>query len=137
MDESAHPTPAHDEHHALLHDADCGFCVRSAGWVQRLGCDVEKVSWQDFEPLAAYGITPEAASREIHLVDGDRVLIGHEAIATAMRRSRYAAVRGAGAVIGSRALRPVAARTYAWVADHRQLMPGGTATCSLDEKASA
>ncbi|GGF51901.1 hypothetical protein GCM10011519_27410 [Marmoricola endophyticus] len=120
--------------HALLHDADCGFCVRSARWVQRLGCDVEMVAWQDFDELAAYAITPEAAHAEIHLVDGDRVLRGHEAIAGALRRSSYAVVRAAGAVLGSRAVRPVASRSYTWVAAHRQSLPGGTATCSLEER---
>ena len=130
---SQHPT----DRHALLHDADCGFCLRSAEWVQRLGCEVEKVSWQDFEPLAAYGITPQAAAHEVHLVDGDRVLRGHEAIAGALGRSRYAAVRAAGTVVGSRALRPVASRTYAWVAAHRGQLPGGSAACALPSATGA
>jgi predicted DCC family thiol-disulfide oxidoreductase YuxK len=115
----------------LLYDADCGFCTRAAGWASRLGCEVETVPWQSWAPLASYGITPEAAAAEMHLVDGDRILLGHQAVAGALARSRYAVVRLAGRVVGARMLRPIAGRVYALVAANRQRLPGGTPACNL------
>lgn len=98
----------------------------------RLGCDVETVAWQSGAPLASYGITPEAAAAELHLVDDDRIMRGHEAVAGALRHSRHAAVRRTRDVIAARLLRPVASRAYRTVAANRQRLPGGTAACALE-----
>ena len=116
----------------LLYDADCAFCTKAAGWALRIGCEVETIPWQSWAPLASYGITPRAAASEMHMVDGDRILIGHEAVAGALLRSRYAAVRLVGGVTHARVLRPVARRVYAAVAANRQRLPGGTAACTLE-----
>ncbi|MEP6816314.1 MAG: DCC1-like thiol-disulfide oxidoreductase family protein [Marmoricola sp.] len=116
----------------LLYDGDCGFCTRAAGWAQKIRCEVEAIPWQSWAPLASYGITPKAAAAELHLVDGGRILIGHEAIAGALLRSRYVAARLVGRVIGARVLRPLARRGYAVVAANRQSLPGGTPACASE-----
>src|SRR5689334_20489478 len=103
----------------LLYARDCGFCTQSARAAHRLRCDVETVPWQEWEDRHARGLTDAALAERVHLVDGDLVLTGHEAIGAALRRSRSAPVRGAGAVVLAPALRPVAARVYDWVAAHR------------------
>jgi predicted DCC family thiol-disulfide oxidoreductase YuxK len=118
----------------LLYDADCGFCTVSAEWVLRLGCDVETIPWQTWQPLASYGITPEAAAEAIHMVDGDRVLVGHEAVAAALEHSGHVLVRIVGRVTDARLLRPLAKRAYALVAANRQRLPGGTAACAMEPR---
>lgn len=117
----------------LLYDGDCGFCTVAAGWALRLGCEVETIPWQSWGPLSSYGITPEAAAGEIHLVDGDRIRLGHEAGAGTLLHSRYVAVRFVGHAVAARMLRPVARRVYAAVAANRQRLPGGTPACALEE----
>ena len=112
----------------LLYDGECGFCTRSARRVRQLGCEVETVPWQSWTPLTSHGITAQAAAVKIHLVDGNRIRIGHEAIAGTLLRSRYAVVRLAGRVIGSRPLRPLARRVYAAVSANRQRLPGDLPT---------
>lgn len=117
----------------VLYDADCGFCTVAAGWLGPLGCEVQTIPWQSWPGLAEHGITPEAAAGALHMVHGDRVLIGHEAVAGALRHSRWSVVRLAGRLIGSRALRPVASRVYAVVAANRQRLPGGTDACRMEQ----
>jgi predicted DCC family thiol-disulfide oxidoreductase YuxK len=118
----------------LLYDADCAFCTRAAGWALRIGCEVETIPWQAWGPLASYGITPEAAAAQLHLVDGDRILVGHEAIAGALLRNRHAVVRTAGRITGARPLRPLAGRVYAVVAANRHRLPGGTPACTINPR---
>ncbi|MDQ6934934.1 MAG: DUF393 domain-containing protein [Actinomycetota bacterium] len=112
----------------LLYDGNCGFCTASAGWVHRLGCQVETIPWQSWPRLAEHGLTPEMADRVVHLVDGERLLVGHEAIAGTLARSRYFPVRLAGRAVGSSVVRPLAKRVYATVARNRSRLPGSTAS---------
>ena len=114
----------------LVYDGDCGFCQWSLRWGLRLGITCDHVAGQRAD-LPALGLTPADVEAAAWYVDGDRLLRGHEAIAAALRTSRYVAVRLAGRVIGSRALRPVAAPAYTWVAAHRHRLPGASEACGL------
>ena len=87
----------------LVYDGDCGFCQWSLRWGLRLGITCEHVAGQRAD-LPALGLTPADIE---------------------------AAVRLAGRVIGSRALRPVAAPAYTWVAAHRHRLPGASEACGL------
>jgi predicted DCC family thiol-disulfide oxidoreductase YuxK len=115
----------------LLYDADCGFCTSSVRCALRLGCQVEAIPWQAWPHLAEFGITPKAATAALHLVDGNRILIGHEAVAVTLRHSSHRVVRIAGRVLGSKALRPLGRRAYAWVAANRYRLPGSTDACKI------
>jgi predicted DCC family thiol-disulfide oxidoreductase YuxK len=129
---AAFPTTyAREVARALLYDADCGFCTSSVQWAVRLGCQVEAIPWQAWPHLAEFGITREAATAALHLVDGNRILIGHEAVAGTLRRSSHFAVRIAGRALGSKPLRPLGRRAYAWVAANRHRLPGSTAACQV------
>lgn len=115
----------------LIFDGDCGFCRRSVGWARRLGatCAMRPSYAVD---LAALGLTPPDAEEAVWFVgEGGRLFRGHEAIAQVLLTSRRTPVRWAGRVTGSRVLRPVASRGYAWVAANRHRLPGGKA-CAVD-----
>ncbi len=117
----------------MLYDADCGFCTRAARLVPRLRVDVDIASIQETD-LAAKGVDAERAVREMPFVDADgAVRYGHRAWAGVLL-SGAAPWRWLGGLLDSRALSPVAERCYAWVAEHRSSLPGGTPACSLDER---
>ena len=116
----------------MLYDADCGFCARTARLVPRLGVDVEIASIQETD-LGAHGVDADRVVREMPFVGADgRVSYGHRAWAEVLRTGR-APVRWVGALLGSRALSPLGERVYAWVAEHRSSLPGGTPACAIDD----
>jgi predicted DCC family thiol-disulfide oxidoreductase YuxK len=114
----------------LVYDGDCGFCTRSARWARSLGCAVDIAPWQEFD-LTAAGLTAEEADARVQLVLGTTSYSGHEAIGEALRTSRHWPVRALGRLVLVRALRPLASRTYNWVAAHRHRLPGGSPQCVL------
>jgi len=112
----------------LLYDGTCAFCTQSAGqarWLRPRG-GLRLADVNDPRIQARYGITRAAAARAMHLVTPDgRVLVGAAAVAGLLRRSRWAwPLAAAWAVPGFPRL---ADRAYAWVADHRYLLPGAPA----------
>lgn len=114
----------------MLYDADCGFCTRTARRVPWLGVDVEIAAIQHTD-LAAYGVDPGRAVEEMPYVDpGGRVSYGHLAWAGVLMTGPWPA-RLAGRALRSRAVAPVAARVYRWVATNRHRLPGGTPSCAL------
>lgn len=118
----------------LIYDGDCAFCARSLGWARRLGATTPAQPWQ-FLDLNAYGLTEtDVIDAAWFIADGVRAR-GHEAIAETLRTSTHAWVRALGRIVGSRAVRPVASRAYAWVAAHRHQLPGGTAACATKDAA--
>ena len=116
----------------LVYDADCAFCTRSAQvarrWVDRQGrYDVRP--WQELD-LAALGLTAEQCDEAAQFVRADGAIrSGHEAIAAALMHGAPA-WRPLGHVLLAPGVRALAARTYAWVAQHRHQLPGGTAQCA-------
>lgn len=114
----------------LIYDGDCGFCVRSIGWARRLGVTCPAQPWQGTD-LAAVGLTEAQTTEAAWYVDGSRLFRGHEAIARALRTSRWGVVRLAGRALGSRVVAPVAAPAYAWVARNRGRLPGASDACKI------
>ncbi|MDT0203025.1 DCC1-like thiol-disulfide oxidoreductase family protein [Nocardioides sp. AE5] len=112
----------------LLYDRDCGFCQQSLRLLLRLGARCEHQTIQSAD-LSAWGISTTEALEAAWYVEEQRLFRGHEAVAKGLRSSRWLPVRLVGRVIGARALRPVMARAYAWVARNRHRLPG--ATCQL------
>jgi predicted DCC family thiol-disulfide oxidoreductase YuxK len=112
----------------IVYDADCGFCTRSAFWV-----DAHPVSWQTLD-LAAVGATEEQAdSFAGWLVDGRVVALGAPAIAAALR-DRGGWTVPVGRLIDLPGVRGAAAVVYRLVARHRHRLPGGTAACRIDQR---
>ena len=121
----------------LVFDGDCGFCTTSARfllrWVNRPS-RYAIAPWQRLD-LPALGLTPAQCVEAVQWVgaDGDRVS-GHAAFAAALRQG-HPVWRVPGALLLAPGISWLAARVYAWVADHRYLLPGGTPACAVRQPA--
>lgn len=114
----------------MLNDADCGFCMRTARLVLRLGVDIDSSTVQEAD-LPALGVDAPRAAVEMPYVHPDgRVDYGHRAVASILRTGPLP-WRLVGRLVTTRPVDPVARRTYAWVAANRHRLPGGTAACEL------
>lgn len=103
-------------------------------FLQRLGGDVEVVSLQRTD-LAAAGVSEEAALERIHLVEDDRApRTGADAILTALTRSGRAWARGLGR-LGRVVPSALSERAYDLVAANRYRLPGGSASCRIEDRA--
>lgn len=110
----------------LVYDADCGFCTRSALWL-----DPAAVSWFTLD-LAAVGVTQEVADANAGWLDDGRVTaLGADAIAQAMRAKRGSAGI-AGWLLTVPGIRRLAHLVYPRIAANRHRMPGGTAACRIE-----
>lgn len=115
----------------LVFDGSCGFCERSAGWVERrlpAGAEVAVEPWQGLD-LSALGLSGEEVADAAWWIDaaGTRCR-GHLAIAAALRT-----IGGAWGVVGRMLTWPVlsqvARASYRVVAEHRDRLPGSTSPC--------
>ncbi|UYM04435.1 thiol-disulfide oxidoreductase DCC family protein [Solicola gregarius] len=115
----------------FLYDGDCAFCSSCARFVERhIARDVMVLPWQRAD-LESLGVTAEACDDAVQWIDPDgRHSAGPEAIADIMRAGRTWA-RPFGRLLGRRVILRVAWPAYRWVSEHRDKMPGGTATCAL------
>ena len=115
----------------MLADADCGFCMRTADRVPRLGVRVDVATIQQSD-LAALGVDPDRAVAEMPYVHPDgRVDYGHRAWAAVLATGPLP-WRLVGRAMTSRPVDPLSARVYGWVSRNREMLPGGTPACSLD-----
>ncbi len=109
----------------LLYDASCAFCTASTKQALRLvpPGTLELLDVNDASVQARYGVTPEAAQREMHLVrPNGRVSKGAHAARDILRLSRWAwPLANFWRIPG---FSWVADRVYTWVADHRYLFMG-------------
>ncbi len=120
---------------AIIYDGDCAFCSSSIRTLKRL---IPKapitIPYQYIEP-ADYGLSLTDCERALQFVrqDGSR-FEGHEAY-----RQMLIGVGGAYKLLGHLMRTPIyygiANAAYRWIAKNRHKMPGGTPTCSLDNRA--
>ena len=117
----------------MLNDGDCGFCMRTAAQVPRLGVHVDAATLQSVD-LAQWGIDEERAYVEMPYVHPDgRVDYGHRAWAAILATGPLP-WRAVSRVMTSGVGDPVARRVYHWVAANRSRLPGGTAACSIENR---
>ncbi|PKH37629.1 Predicted thiol-disulfide oxidoreductase YuxK, DCC family [Nocardioides alpinus] len=117
----------------MLNDADCGFCMRTAALVPKLGVDIDSSTIQAAD-LAALGVDADRATVEMPYVHPDgRVDYGHRAFASILRTGPLP-WRVVGRVMTAPGIDRVARRTYHWIAANRSRLPGGTPACSLDAR---
>lgn len=110
----------------LVYDADCGFCTRTALWL-----DEAPVPWHTLDLDAVHVTRAEADANAGWLVDGRITLLGAPAI-TAALRARTGSARLLGWVLAVPGIRGLAALVYPRIAANRHRMPGGTAACALE-----
>ncbi|GAA1917132.1 thiol-disulfide oxidoreductase DCC family protein [Nocardioides hwasunensis] len=120
----------------MLNDGDCGFCMKTAALVPRLGVDVDAVALQTVD-LSQWGVDEDRALVEMAYVAPDgAVAYGHAAWAGILGTGPLP-WRLVGRCMTSRIGSPIARRVYRWVADNRSRLPGGTPACSLENRPSA
>ena len=117
----------------LIFDGDCGFCTRTALWIERrLPPEARVEPWQSLD-LASLGLTEAdvntAAWWQAH--DGAQPVRGHTAVGQSL-----IAAGGLWKPIGWLIAHPpvgwIARLAYALVARNRSRMPGATDSCRLD-----
>ncbi len=117
----------------MLNDGDCGFCMRTAALVSRLGVDIDASTIQEVD-LERLGVDAERAVVEMPYVHPDgRVDYGHRAFA-AILATGPPHWRVVSRVMTSRPVDPVARRAYHWIAANRSRLPGGTPSCSIEPR---
>lgn len=109
----------------LIYDGGCGFCTRSARWIERRfrpGSPARVAPWQEVD-LAALGLTEADVRAAAWWVDeGGRRRRGHAAIAAGLRACR-GGWRAVGAVLALPLVSTLAGAVYAWVARNRHRIP--------------
>ena len=115
----------------FVYDGDCSFCTTCAQFIERrIPTRARVVPWQ-FADLEALGLTAEQCEESVQWV-GDSTAAGPDAIALLLRDAGRT-WRAAGTALQWGPVRLAAWPVYRWVAEHRHLMPGGTAACSLPQ----
>jgi predicted DCC family thiol-disulfide oxidoreductase YuxK len=116
----------------FVYDGDCSFCTTCAQFIERrIPTHARVVPWQ-FADLDELGLTQEQCEEAVQWVTDDARAAGPDAIALLLKDAgRFWQV--AGGLIELRPVRLAAWPAYRWVADHRHLLPGGTAACSLPQ----
>ena len=116
-----------------MYDGDSAFCTSCAQFIERrIPSHATVVPWQ-FADLNALGLTQAQAEEAVQWVAADGTIAsGPDAIALLLRDAgRFWTVPGR--ALQLRPVRFAAWPAYRWVADHRHLLPGGTAACSLPQ----
>ena len=119
----------------FVYDGDCSFCSSCARFIERrIPTRASVVPWQ-FADLGALGLTVDECETAVQWVDpaGGVTAAGPDGIAALLRD----AGKGwwlIGSVLRLKPVRTVAWPAYRWVANHRHLLPGGTAACSLPQR---
>lgn len=116
-----------------MFDGDCSFCTSCARFIERrIPSTATVVPWQ-FADLGALGLTREQAEEAVQWVAADGTIAsGPDAIALLLRDAgRF--WEAPGRALQLRPIRFAAWPAYRWVANHRHLLPGGTAACSLPQ----
>jgi predicted DCC family thiol-disulfide oxidoreductase YuxK len=115
----------------FVYDGDCSFCTTCAEFIEkRIPTHARVIPWQ-FADLDALGLTTDECEEAVHWVGSERAS-GPDAIALLLRDAgRFWTLAGGALQFGP--VRLAAWPAYRWIADHRHLLPGGTAACSLPQ----
>jgi len=117
----------------FVYDGDCAFCTSCADFIEkRIPTHARVIPWQ-FADLDALGLTAEQCEEAVQWVAANgTTAAGPDAIAAMLHDAgRFWQVAGGALRFGP--VRSAAWPAYRWVADHRHLLPGGTAACSLPQ----
>lgn len=115
----------------VLVDGECGFCRRAvdvalSGWMR---AQVDAAPLQSVD-LGALGLSVDKCLETLHVVAGESVFTGSDAVAAVLQRSRGAWPM-LGRVLMAPGVRWLAQRGYGLVARNRHRLPGGSDTCRL------
>lgn len=118
----------------IVYDGDCAFCSSSIRTLQRLIPRAPKMIPYQFINPADYGLTLEQCETALQYVGkAGKISQGHEAY-----RQMLIELGGGYKLLGHLMRTPVyygiANTVYRWIAKNRHKMPGGTPTCSLENR---
>jgi predicted DCC family thiol-disulfide oxidoreductase YuxK len=115
----------------FVYDGDCSFCTSCAEFIERRIPTRATVIPYQFADLPSLGLTVEQCEAAVQWVAPDgTTAAGPDAIALLLRDAgRLWSFAGSALALGP--ARALAWPAYQWVADHRDLMPGGTAACAV------
>ena len=114
----------------LVFDGNCGFCTRAVYALQRWDRRgrVRALPLQGSRVLELTGVTREQALREVWWIGADDARMGGaEAVTAALATALGIPLLRLFRVPG---VRPLAARVYRWVAEHRYMLRGVRPHCS-------
>lgn len=114
----------------LIYDGDCGFCTRSARFIERLPVSVVLLPWQEADLTSLRISTTRARHEVLWVAESGRVLGGAAAITELLKNCRFP-WRAAGFAFALPLVRVLVDWTYRWVAAHRSRLPGTTPACHL------
>jgi predicted DCC family thiol-disulfide oxidoreductase YuxK len=116
----------------FVYDGDCAFCTTCAEFIERrIPTRARVIPWQ-FADLESLGLTTEQCEEAVQWVSSTERGSGPDAIALLLHDAgRLWQVAGSTLQLGP--VRLAAWPAYHWIADHRHLLPGGTAACSLPQ----
>jgi predicted DCC family thiol-disulfide oxidoreductase YuxK len=118
----------------FVYDGDCSFCSTCAQFIERrIPTRARVVPWQ-FADLDRLALTQTQCEESVQWVSADRRGSGPDAIALLLKDAGRG-WRLAGGLLGLGPVRAGAWPAYRWIADHRHLLPGGTAACALPQAA--
>jgi predicted DCC family thiol-disulfide oxidoreductase YuxK len=113
----------------FVYDGDCSFCTTCVEFIERrIPTRATFVPWQ-FANLEELGLTVEQCEEAVQWV-GEKTAAGPDAFALLLREAG-GVWRVMGTVLQWGPTRLAARLVYRWVSEHRHLLPGGTAACSL------
>ena len=116
----------------FVYDGDCSFCTTCAEFIERrIPTRARVIPWQ-FADLEALGLTVEECESAVQWVDEQHRAAGPDAIALLLTDAGRL-WQLAGGALRLTPVRSAAWPAYRWIADHRHLLPGGTAACSLPQ----
>jgi predicted DCC family thiol-disulfide oxidoreductase YuxK len=117
----------------FVFDGDCAFCTTCAEFIERrIPTRARLVPWQ-FADLGELGLTQQECEQAVQWVDADgETASGPDAVAL-MLRDAGRLWQVAGSALQLSPVRRAAWPVYHWIAEHRHLLPGGTAACSLPQ----
>jgi predicted DCC family thiol-disulfide oxidoreductase YuxK len=118
----------------FVYDGDCSFCTTCAGFIERrIPTAARVIPWQHVSDLAVLGLTTEQCEEAVQWVAPDGAIAsGPDAIALLLHDAGRL-WQLAGGALQLPPVRLAAWPAYRWVAEHRHLLPGGTAACSLPQ----
>lgn len=120
----------------LIYDGDCAFCQLSLQWgIDHLPWFPPYVAFQKINP-GDFNLTENQVRSQIFIVDTDKTFGGHRAGAWILTHQPGQSIdvvlwRLFGRLINF--FSPVSALVYRWVAENRHRLPGGSATCKLED----
>ena len=121
----------------LITDPDCGFCQRSAGWLESKFSGNWRNSPSHSDLLQEYGITAEQAQQSVWLVEFDSAgTPSRSAGAAAVARvvAMHGGIWRAAKLFAYPPLVWLAQPVYKLIARNRHRLPGATAACELPRR---